>query len=186
MKNTSDDGPDQPKATALPGTGDRFDIELVEWFASHGGEWSGTATELLAAIKAGGDVSKGLWPESAPALYAHLALREEAFLSLGVAFSLSNSHPRMISIHQSQEKQSETNPPSGGSNTKEPQAQDNGIVHPSANQAACDNIAELLIEMLRTSSPPAATMPSAIAKLRAASVHMSTAFKRAWRRPRAS
>jgi len=41
MKNNSDDGSDQPKATAPPETGDRFDIELVEWLASHRGEWSG-------------------------------------------------------------------------------------------------------------------------------------------------
>ena len=91
----------------------------------------------------------------------------------------------MISIRQSQEKQPETNPPSGAFNTKETPAQETGIVQFSASETACDNTAELLIEMLRTSSPATAT-PANIAKLRAAGVHLSTAFKRGWRRPRAS
>jgi hypothetical protein len=35
----------------LPASDDRFDQKLVGWFAAHRGPWSGTASELLAAVK---------------------------------------------------------------------------------------------------------------------------------------
>ena len=60
----------QLSAIVLPfESDDRFDQELVGWFALHLGAWSGTAAELLAAVKTRVDVSNDLWPQSLRALY---------------------------------------------------------------------------------------------------------------------
>ena len=52
----------QLSALVLPASDHRFDQELMEWFALRGGPWSGTASELLAAIKSRAGVGNDSWP----------------------------------------------------------------------------------------------------------------------------
>jgi hypothetical protein len=77
---------------------ERFDHELVRWFTLHRGIWSGTADELLAAVKTRIDVNLVAWPQSPRALYAHIESHQQKLSSLGVAVSLPNGYPRMISL----------------------------------------------------------------------------------------
>ena len=82
----------------LPETDNRFDHELVEWFAQHGGVWSGTAAELRAAVKTRVDVSNDWWPQSPGALYAHIESHRQILWCLGVDVSLHHGYPRMVSL----------------------------------------------------------------------------------------
>ncbi len=81
---------------------DCFDQELARWFARHGGAWTGTASELLAALKASpgvrNDSSLGSWPQSFRALYSHIESHGQSLRSLGVEALLHDGHPRMISL----------------------------------------------------------------------------------------
>jgi GAF domain-containing protein len=77
---------------------DLFDQQLVNWFALHGGPWSGTASELLAAIRSGAENGHDSQPDSPRALYSHIETHRRALLALGVDASLHRRHPRMISL----------------------------------------------------------------------------------------
>lgn len=92
-------------AIVLPESDDRFDHELVGWFAPHGSVWSGTAFELLAALKTGVDVGNDLWLQSPGALYAHIESRRQILRSLGVDVLLQHGYPRMISLRSCQDEQ---------------------------------------------------------------------------------
>lgn len=164
---------------------ERFDRELAEWFALHGGVWCGTATELLAALKAGVEGRNEVWPRSPHVLHAHIESHQQILHSLGIDVLLSRGHPRMISIRSCRDEQPESKPASPASSINEisrAQSEENGNHSPSV----CDSTAETLIAMLRTSATPDSNGSSAISKLAAAPSHLRTAFKRAWpRRPRA-
>ncbi len=88
----------------LPESDNRFDHELVGWFARHGGVWSGTAAELRAAVKTRVDVSNDWWPQSPRALYAHIESHRQILWSLGVDVSLHHGCPRMVSLRSCQDE----------------------------------------------------------------------------------
>jgi hypothetical protein len=181
----------QPHSPVVSESVDRFDRRLGEWFAVHGGVWSGTASELFAAVRAGVEVSNDLWPRSPGALYAHIESHQQVLYSLGVSVSFPRGHPRMISIRSSrQDEPPETKPRSGPSVTNEISSRETRTAQSKADgdnsESAGDNTAETLIAMLKTSATSESKRPSAISKLAAAPAHLRTAFKRVWvRRPRA-
>jgi hypothetical protein len=188
MKN-ADDGM-QPSAKVPPESVDQIDRKLVEWFALRRGIWSGTAAELLAAVRAGVELSNDLWPQSPRELCAHIASHQPSLHSLGVAVSLSRGHPNMISIRSRQDDQPERKSLSGDSVTNEISSQNisttQSVSDGDHSEGVCDNTEEALISMLRTSATSELSRPSAISKLAAAPAHLRTAFKKAWmRRPRA-
>jgi len=82
----------ESSATVLPESADRFEQALVKWFSLHRGVWSGTATELIAAVGA------HLWPQSPHALYAHLESQREILRSLGVDVLPHHGYPRLVSL----------------------------------------------------------------------------------------
>jgi hypothetical protein len=191
---TNDDNPPNVAAGQSPSpviSVDQFDRRLGEWFAGHGGVWSGTAAELFAAVRTEVEVSNDSWPRSPAELYAYIESHLQVLDSLGVSVSFSNGHPRMISIRSSrQDEPPETKLPSGPSVTDEisgqeistAQSKDDG----ANSESAGDNTAETLIALLKTSPAPESTKLSTISKLAAAPAHLRTAFKRAWiKRPRA-
>jgi hypothetical protein len=83
---------------ALVVSEDYFDHSLVDWFARHGGPWSGTASELLAAMRASTAADADRWPQSFRALYSHIESHQQTLLSLGVDATLHHGPPRMISL----------------------------------------------------------------------------------------
>ena len=90
----------------------RFGQELAGWFALHGGVWSGTASELLAAVRARIDVRNDVWPLSSRVLYAHIESHMQILRSLGVDVWLRPGNPRMISLRWCQENEPAGKPPS--------------------------------------------------------------------------
>src|SRR5438445_942826 len=103
---------EQPSAIVLPQSDIRFDQELVGWFALRGGVWSGTAGELLAAVKTRVDVCSDLWPHSSRALYDHIESHMQILRSLGVEACLRHGNPRMISLRGCQVETTARKPPS--------------------------------------------------------------------------
>jgi len=103
---------EQPSAIVLPQSDIRFDQELVGWFALRGGVWSGTAGELLAAVKTRVDVCSDLWPHSSRALYAHIESHMQILRSLGVEACFRHGSPRMISLRGCQVETTARKPPS--------------------------------------------------------------------------
>jgi hypothetical protein len=97
----------------LPETDNRFDQELVGWFALHRGDWSGTAAELLAVVKTRVDVSNDLWPQSPRSLYAYMESHTQVFRSWGMAILLPDGYPRLISIRSCQDEKPVEILPSG-------------------------------------------------------------------------
>jgi hypothetical protein len=193
---TNDDNPPnvtagQSHSPAMSEPADLFDRRLGEWFAAHGGVWSGTASELFAAVRTGVEVGNDSWPGSPAELYAYLESHQQGLDSLGVSVSFSHGHPRMISIRSSrQDEPPETKLPSGPSITDEISGQETSTAQSNADgdnsESAGDNTAETLIALLKTSPAPESTKLSTISKLAAAPAHLRTAFKRAWiKRPRA-
>jgi GAF domain len=94
---------------------DFLDQELARWFARHGGPWSGTASELLAAINASGvgkDSSSGHWPQSFRALYSHIDSHRQRLRCLGVDALLHDGPPRMITFRScpEEEREAESSP----------------------------------------------------------------------------
>jgi hypothetical protein len=81
-----------------PASDDRFDQELMGWLARHGGPWSGTASELLAALKTRAGVGNDSWPQSPRALYSHIESHTQILRSLGVDVLLYQGCPRMLSL----------------------------------------------------------------------------------------
>ena len=96
----------QLSSIVLPEFNDRFDQELVGWFTRHGGVWSGTATELLSAVKAKVSVGNDLWPQSPRALYAHMESHTQVLRSLGVDVLLRHGCPRIVSLRSCQDDKS--------------------------------------------------------------------------------
>lgn len=92
----------QPSAIVLPESDVRFDQELVRWFALHGGVWSGTAAELLAAVRTRSDVGSDLWPQSPRTLYAHIDSHIQVLRSLGLDVWVRHGNPRLISLQRCQ------------------------------------------------------------------------------------
>jgi hypothetical protein len=95
-----------------PASSVRLDQELARWFAVHGGPWSGTASELLAAAKTSAGVEKDLWPQSWRALYPHLESRRQVLHSLGVDVMLCQGYPRMVTLRSCHDKKPASTPSS--------------------------------------------------------------------------
>ena len=175
----------QLSAIVLPESDDRFDQELVGWFALHLGAWSGTAAELLAAVKTRVDDGSDLWPQSPRALYAYMESHRQIFRSLGVAILMPYGYPRMISLRSCQDEEPARKPPSGASGINETFTQ---YLTAQSNadgdnpERVWENTAEALFAMLRKADTPELTRPSTISKLAAAPTFLCTAFKRAWMR----
>ena len=172
----------------LPETDDRFDQELVGWFALHLGAWSGTAAELLAAVKTRVDDGNDLWPQSPRALYAYMESHRQIFRSLGVAILMPYGYPRMISLRSCQDEEPARKPPSGASGINETFTQ---YLTAQSNadgdnpERVWENTAEALFAMLRASATPESTKISTVAKLVADPTLVWAAFKRAWSHKRA-
>ena len=172
---------------------ERFDHELVRWFTLHGGIWSGTADELLAAVETRIDVNLVAWPQPSRALYAHIESHRQTLSSLGVAVSLPNGYPRMISLrlcdHQKPAQKSSSNV-SGDMSGIDQSLNQESISHASSSQdppvvqpgseSVCESTAETLFAMVRTSPALDLTRPSAISKLAASPNLLWAAFKRPW------
>jgi hypothetical protein len=89
----------------------RCDQELAEWFAAHGGAWSGTASELLAALRTRVDAGSDFWPMSSRALYARLESHGQVLRSLGLDVLLRDGYPRMITLRPYQNEEPSRTPP---------------------------------------------------------------------------
>ena len=96
-----------------PASDDRFDQELMGWFARHGGPWSGTASELLAALKTRAGVGNDSWPQSPRALYSHIESHTQILRSLGLDALLYQGCPRMLSLRSCQDEKPAGKPSSG-------------------------------------------------------------------------
>jgi hypothetical protein len=90
-----------------------FDQELMGWFALRGGPWSGTASELLAALKTRAGVGNDSWPQSPRALYSHIESHTQILRSLGVDALLYQKCPRMLSLRSCQDEKPAVKPSSG-------------------------------------------------------------------------
>jgi hypothetical protein len=112
---------------------DQFDQALADWFARHRGGWSGTASELIAAVKSSADAGNDLWPDPARALYAHLESRRPALYSLGVDVLPHAGFPRMVSLRPCQEEKPGRKPPSNTPAINRTSDPPNNS-HPSADQ----------------------------------------------------
>jgi len=88
----------QSRAKMLPESADRFEQALVKWFGQHRGVWSGTATELIAAV------GTDLWAQSPHALYAHIESHRQILRSLGVDVLPHHGYPRMLSLRSCREE----------------------------------------------------------------------------------
>jgi hypothetical protein len=102
---------EQQSLTMLLQSDDRFDLELAGWFSMRGGAWSGTASELLASVRARSDVDSNLWPRSSRELYAHLEFHRELLRSLGLDVWLHQGLPRMVSLRSCPKEQPPIQPP---------------------------------------------------------------------------
>jgi hypothetical protein len=172
---------------------ERFDHELAGWFALHGGVWSGTADELLATLQTRIDVNRVPWPQSPRALYAHIESHQQMLRSLGVAVSLPNGYPRMISLrlcHHEKPAEKSCSDRSGideslniDSSNQESLSQETPVAQPGSDggrEGFFENTAEALFAMVRTSPALELSRPSAISKLAASPNLLWAAFKRPW------
>ncbi len=82
----------------MPEFDDSFDRKLVEWFAPRKGVWSGTATELLAAVRSGSDTGSLARAQPARTLYAHLESHRHILRSGGIDVRLHQDTPRILSL----------------------------------------------------------------------------------------
>jgi GAF domain len=145
----------QLSAIVPPEPDNRCDQELVRWFALHGGVWSGTASELLAAVRTRVDVGNDLWPRSSRALYAHLESHRQILRSLGVDVWLRQGYPRIVTLRSCLDEKPAITPPSvtsGINPTDDPPANlppladeqktrpDSGEVSPAANETFSQDI----------------------------------------------
>jgi putative methionine-R-sulfoxide reductase with GAF domain len=103
----------QSSAKVFAESVDGFEQALIKWFDGHRGVWSGTATELIAAV------GTDLWLQSPHALYTHLESHRQMLHSLGVDVLPHHGYPRMLSLRSSQE----------GKHTREPSSARPGIEH---------------------------------------------------------
>ena len=103
---------EQQLSAIVPPPDNRCDQELVRWFALHGGVWSGTASELLAAVRTRVDVGNDLWPRSSRALYAHLESHKQMLRSLGVDVWLRQGYPRIVTLRSCLDLKPAITPPS--------------------------------------------------------------------------
>ena len=98
-----------------PASNDRIDRELARWIALREGTWSGTATELLAAVRTSVHGDDDWWPQSARALYTHIESHKQILRRLGVDVRLHRGFPRVVSLRRCQEEPIDRIPPSGTS-----------------------------------------------------------------------
>jgi GAF domain-containing protein len=126
---------------------DYFDQKLATWFAQHGRPWSGTASELLAALRAsceaGSDVSPGPWPQSFRALYSQIESHRQRLRSLGVDLLLHAGPPRMISLRSCSDERPEgksSSSKSAATLNLDPPVNPDAQAHDQKAESGSDNI----------------------------------------------
>jgi hypothetical protein len=117
----------QLSLVALPEFDAAFDRELVEWFALRKGVWSGTAAELLAALRSRPAAGSVAWSQTARTLYAHLESHRHILRSLGVEVGLHHGPPRMLSVRACPVEVSAKKPPASESAVHIPSSPVNAI-----------------------------------------------------------
>ncbi len=113
MTTTQDLRQHRSSAQVLTESDGRFDQALARWFAQHqGGGWSGTASELIAAIKGSADAGNDLWSQPARALYAHLESHRESLHDMGVEVLPHPRFPKLVCLRTCQGGRPSGDPPS--------------------------------------------------------------------------
>ena len=142
MTTTQDLRQHQLSTQLLTESDDRFDQTLARWFAQHqGGGWSGTASALIAAIKASADAGNDLWSQPARALYAYLESHRESLHDLGVDVVPHPGLPKLVCLRTCREGIASENPPSdkwASNRISEP----TGNPHPPVDQKTIHNDSE--------------------------------------------
>jgi len=161
-----------------PASSVRFDQELARWFAAHGGPWSGTASELLAAAKTSAGVGNDLWPQSGRALFAHLESHQQILHSLGVDVMLRQGYPRMVTLRSCHDKKPARTPSPviSGNPTSDPLVSVPSLIDQKTSPA---NSCEVNPAATETVGQNMATAKSDFAG-RFVSGKFWLAFKRAW------
>jgi hypothetical protein len=126
----------------LPEFDDAFDRELVEWFALRKGVWSGTAAELLAAVRSRPDAGSVAWSQSARMLYSHLESRRHILRSSGVDVRLQEGSPRMLSLRPCPVGKSAKKPPATASAVHKASTPPANAVQPAEAKNAASVAAE--------------------------------------------
>jgi general secretion pathway protein A len=179
----------------LPESDNRFDHELVGWFAQHGGVWSGTAAELRAAIKTGVDVSNDWWPLSPRELYAHIESHRQILWSWGIDVSLYHGFPGMVSLRSCQDEKPARNRASGTSGIKhtfdspttlrlhadgqKTSPADSGEVSPVVSETFSQDIPNAETSLRKSAIPESTALGSLASKLTTASTLLWLAFNKA-------
>ena len=180
--------PQDPKEFKLaamdrPESDDRFDQELAEWLPLHGEIWSGTADELVTAVRSRVNVTSSSWLQSPRELFKRIESHEQVLRSLGVAVSLPPAYPRRIAL-QSCSVEEAAKVPSDASVVNAASSQQASTTQPDAKQSqpqnAGDGAAETFYAMLKAFPVPASGKPSTLSKLAAAPAHLRTVVKKAW------
>jgi len=171
----------QPEPQPVSASVDRFDTHLVEWFAKRS-VWSGTASELLAALKSAPAVGCNWLPESSSALVSWVESHQQDLRSLGLDVLPPSGYPRMMVIRACQVEGTRTDLPS--ERMPHLEIKEDAAKFPDANSPNSENVnadaSDNLIAMLRTLAASESTPPSTMSKLAAAPAHLRTAFKKAW------
>ncbi len=130
----------------MPEFDDSFDRELVEWFALRKGVWSGTAAELLAAVRSGPDAGSLAHAQSVRTLYDYLESRRHILRSSGVDVGLHQGTPRMLSLRHLPAGMSTKKPPASAS-----------VFHPSVSPLSSISLVDSTESAASTSEDPKST-----------------------------
>lgn len=108
---------DHSSAHVLVESVDGFDQALAAWFSRHRGAWSGTGTELIAAVKRDAvkrqvDAGTDLWPQPGRSFFARLESHRRTLHSLGIDVLPYGGFPRLVSLRPCQEEEPGRNSPS--------------------------------------------------------------------------
>ena len=165
----------QPDLPVSSESVDRFDQGLVEWFGKRG-VWSGTAAELLAALKTMVDSGCDWWPQSSSALVGHIESHQGELRASGLDVRPPSGYPRMIFIRACQIEPPVRDLPSNVLTIRDHVSQ-TGM---PLSRRAPENRSDGFIAMLRSLAKAESTPSSTMSKLAAAPATLRTAFKKAW------
>ena len=139
--------PQHRSNAVLPESDNQFDQALANWFVRHQGGWSGTASELIAAVRSNADTCGDLWTQPARALYGYLESHRQTLYSLGVDVLPHAGFPRLVRLRQCPEG-SLTGKPSLDAAAISPSAELPAASPPSVDQKMIQAVPDVL-------SPPA-------------------------------
>jgi hypothetical protein len=169
----------QPDSQLVSESVDPFDRKLVEWFGERV-VWSGTAAELLIALKAVVDGSCEWWPPSSKTLIGHIESHQEKLRSLGLDVLPPCGYPRIISVRASKHEQARAaHPMNATTNGQESPTQLCDASVPNS-ESDSENTLETLLAMLRTLAASESPPPSTMSRLASAPANIRTALKKAW------